>query len=244
MKELVAYITTGYPDREFTVDLALSLVDAGADRLEIGVPFSDAAADGPVIEAANLRAIAAGFRLDDAFWVGSKLSAPFYYMGYFNSFYAKGFDNFLHLSKSSGAKGLIIPDLPLEEGRGYAKSFEQTGLANIPFIATTHAQKRIEAICEKAQEFIYLVAFAGITGADRVEDLQPTLQAIKQRTKTPVFVGFGVNEQTAKQKVEGADGVIVGTAFVKHLLDDTLSNSEKMARIVESAKTIKGRINE
>lgn len=246
LKKLVAYITTGYPSLDFTVDMALALGEAGVDTLELGMPFSDPVADGPVIEKANLKALHGGFKLEQLF-EASKQIAPHIdtlWMGYFNPFYHKGMDFFVDQAKQSGVNGFIIPDLPLEEARPYKPMMKEANLALIDFIAPTDSEERIKEIVRDAQKFIYLVAYAGITGSGQSEDLQPIITSIKEYTKTPVYVGFGVDQNTAKEKAVGVDGVIVGSTFVKVLLDETLSNTQKISKISALAKEIKEKINE
>jgi tryptophan synthase alpha chain len=245
VKQLVAYITAGYPDKNFTVDLALALGENGVDTLELGVPFSDPVADGPVIEAANHRALENGFRFADLIEI-SRAVAPkidTLWMGYFNPFYQYGMEALLDTAKNIGVNGLIIPDVPYEEAKAYHGLFENRGLANITFVAPTDGEERIAAITAEARKFIYLVAYAGITGSGQSEDLAPIIEMIKRHTQTPVYVGFGVNEKTAREKVQGADGVIVGSAIVHVLLDDTLSFAEKIAKCCEITRNIKGLIN-
>ena len=245
MKKLVAYITTGFPSLDFTVDAALALAEAGVDTLELGMPFSDPVADGPVIEAANLKALQNGFRLQHLFDASEKIAPHIdtLWMGYFNPFYHKGMETFITEAKRSGVNGFIIPDLPFEEAQPYKPAVEAAGLSLIDFIAPTDSRERIIQIVPDAKKFIYLVAYAGITGAGKSEDLQDIVANIKAHTDTPVYVGFGVDTHTAKEKAKGVDGVIVGSAFVKVLLDDTLSNTQKIAKISEIAKEIKEKIN-
>ena len=245
MKKLVAYITTGYPSLDFTVDMALALAEAGVDTLELGMPFSDPVADGPVIEKANLKALQNGFKLEHLFDASAKIAPHIdtLWMGYFNPFYHKGMEFFIEQAKQSGVNGFIIPDLPLEEAAPYKPMMKESNLALIDFIAPTDTKERIKEIVTDAQKFIYLVAYAGITGSGQSEDLQPIITSIKEYTKTPVYVGFGVDQNTAKEKAEGVDGVIVGSAFVKVLLDDTLNNSQKITKISGIAKEIKEKIN-
>ena len=246
MKQLVAYITAGYPDTNFTIDLALALGENGVDTLELGVPFSDPVADGPVIEKANERALANGFRFADILTISESIAPKIdtLWMGYFNPFYQYGMEKLLDRAKELGVNGLIIPDVPYEEARAYHTLFEDRGLANITFVAPTDGEERIAMITAGARKFIYLVAYAGITGSGKSEDLAPILSMIKRHTATPVYVGFGVNEQTAREKVQGADGVIVGSAIVNVLLDDSLSNTQKIAKCCEITRTIKSLINE
>ena len=242
----MAYITTGYPSLDFTVDMALALAEAGVDTLELGMPFSDPVADGPVIEKANLKALQRGFKLEHLF-EASKQIAPHIdtlWMGYFNPFYHKGMAFFIEQAKQSGVNGFIIPDLPLEEAKPYKPMMKEANLSLIDFIAPTDSKERIREIVTDAQKFIYLVAYAGITGSGQSEDLQPIITTIKEYTERPVYVGFGVDAKTAKEKAKGVDGVIVGSAFVKVLLDDTLNNSQKISKISSLAKEIKEKINE
>ena len=245
MKKLVAYITSGYPDKSFSIDLALALGQSGVDTLELGVPFSDPVADGPAIEDANHKALELGFKFKDLLDI-SKAVAPkvdTLWMGYFNSFYQQDMHKLLPLAKELGVNGLIIPDVPYEEAQLYKELFAQNDLANISFVAPTDSEKRIEELVSDAQKFIYMVAYTGITGAGTAEDLQPFLASIKKYTQTPVYVGFGVNEKTAKEKVKGADGVIVGSAFINILLNEQLTLSQKITQCSELAKVIKSEIN-
>ena len=246
MKKLVAYITTGFPSKEFTVDLALSLKEAGVDTIELGIPFSDPVADGPVIEEANLKTLQRGFKIKEVFEVSHKIAKDIetLWMGYFNPFYHKGLNLFIDEAKSSGVKGFIIPDLPFEEAKAYRGEIEQNSLVLIDFIAPTDPKSRIEKIAKDSKGFIYLVAYAGITGSKRSEDLTEIVSNIKEVTNTPVYVGFGVNRDSAKSKAQGVDGVIVGSAFMKVLLDDSLSGSEKIKEVSSMAKDIKSLINE
>lgn len=245
MKELVAYLTCSLPDKTFTADAILALKEAGADRIELGIPFSDPVADGEVIEKANLKALQLGFKTGQAFEVAKTVSKdiPTYLMGYFNSFYSNGFENFTKKSNLSGVKGFIIPDLPFEEGKKYESMLLANNTTLVQFLAVTDSQERIEKICKNANDFIYLVAFAGITGANKSEDLQPILNLAKSYTQEKIFVGFGVNRDTAKSKVEGADGVIVGSSFVKILSDESTSMFKKLELLSEEAKIIKDMIN-
>jgi tryptophan synthase alpha chain len=146
-------------------------------------------------------------------------------------------------ARELGVNGLIIPDVPHEEALLYKELFDSNKLANISFVAPTDTEKRIETIVKDAQKFIYMVAYTGITGSGTAEDLQPFLASIKKYTQTPVYVGFGVNEKTAKAKVKGADGVIVGSAFINILLDDTKSLTQKIDACSKLASNIKDQIN-
>jgi len=245
VKKLVAYITSSYPENNFTIDLASSLAENGVDFLELGVPFSDPVADGPVIEKANLKALQQGFKIKDLFEISKEIAPKIdtLWMGYFNPFYHKGFDTFVNEARSSGIKGFIIPDLPFEEAAPYQKIARENGLNLIDFIAPTDSDDRIEKIASSAETFIYLVAYAGITGSGKEEDLKEVIDNIKKYSNTPLFIGFGVNEQNAKEKAKDVDGVIVGSTFVKVLLDDSLNYTQKIEKIATIAKNIKEAIN-
>lgn len=244
-KKLVAYITAGFPDVDFSVDLALSLKEAGADILELGIAFSDPVADGPIIEEANLKSLQNGFKMQDLFDISKKVSNSIdtYWMGYFNSFYHKGIEDISQLAKKLGVKGFIIPDLPHEESIPYRSMFKKLDLNLVNFVAPTDDEARVNEVVKQSDGFIYLVAYTGITGQGINEDLTKIIQDIKQDSQTPVYVGFGVNEKTAKEKSEGVDGVIVGSAFVKVLLDDSLNKSQKITKISQIARNIKEAIN-
>lgn len=245
MKKLVAFITAGYPEKSFSIDLALALNESGVDTLELGVPFSDPVADGPLIEKANHKALELGFKFQDLLEI-SKVIAPkvdTLWMGYFNSFYQQDMKKLIPLANSIGINGLIIPDLPHEEANLYKDLFVTNSVANISFVAPTDSDLRIKEVVENAKKFIYMVAYTGITGAGVSEDLQPFLSSIKNHTQTPVYVGFGVNATTAKEKVKGADGVIVGSSFVDILLRDNLNYTQKIKECTNIASIIKNEIN-
>ena len=238
MKKLIAYITTGYPDKNFTIDL-INEIAPYTDGIELGIPFSDPVADGEVIQEANKRALQNGVKLQDVFDVSQEIGTKIdtYWMGYFNNFYHKSYNFMVDKAKEFNIKGFIIPDLPYEEAIVYEDKFPL-----ISFVAPTDSNQRIKKILQNPKEFIYLVAYAGITGSGKQEDLTQIIENIRDVTNTPLYIGFGVNEQTAKEKAKNVDGVIVGSAFIKVLLED-ISNNEKIKKIKEKAKIIKEAIN-
>ena len=245
MKNLVAFITSGYPEKSFSIDLALALGENGVDTLELGVPFSDPVADGPLIEKANHKALELGFKFKHLLEISKEVAPKIdtLWMGYFNSFYQQNMDILIPHAKELGVNGLIIPDLPHEEALAYSELFKNNNIANISFVAPTDSDARIKEVVSEAQKFIYMVAYTGITGSGKAEDLQPFLSSIKSYTPTPVYVGFGVNPKTAREKVKGADGVIVGSAFIDVLLQENLNYSQKIKECSELAKIIKNEIN-
>ncbi|WP_418178761.1 tryptophan synthase subunit alpha [Aliarcobacter lanthieri] len=246
MKKLVAYITTSLPNNNFTVDLAFALKESGVDTLELGIPFSDPVADGPIIEKANLMALKNGFKLKDLFEISSKIGKDIdtLWMGYMNPFYHYGIEEFLKKAQDYQIAGTIIPDLPFEMSQKYEPIFKKYNKVNITFVAPTTPKDRIKKLVENSQKFIYMVAYAGITGSGRDEDLSKIISDIREYTKTPLYIGFGVDEKTCKAKSKDLDGVIVGSSFVKYIIDDSLSNSEKISKISQLAKEIKTKINE
>lgn len=245
MKKLVAYITSGYPAKSFSIDLVLALSENGVDTLELGVPFSDPVADGVLIEKANHKSLELGFKFEHLLEISKEVAPKIdtLWMGYFNSFYQQNMSKLIPLAREIGVNGLIIPDLPHEEALSYSDLFNSNNISNISFVAPTDSDKRIQEIVKDAKKFIYMVAYTGITGSGNAEDLQSFLSSIKKYTNTPTYVGFGVNKQTAKDKVKGADGVIVGSAFIDILLKDNLSYQQKISECSELANIIKNEIN-
>ncbi|MDX9797002.1 MAG: tryptophan synthase subunit alpha [Sulfurimonadaceae bacterium] len=246
MKKLVGYITASFPNNNFTVDLGLSMAEAGVDILELGIPFSDPVADGPVIEKANLISLQNGFKMKDLFEVSAKIAPNIetLWMGYMNSFYHQGMENIVQKAQNLGVQGAIIPDLPYEEAQSYQELFLKYHQALISFVAPTDTKERISTVVKDAQKFIYLVAYTGITGSGQSEDLTHIIENVREYSSTPIYIGFGVDEKTAKAKAQGVDGVIVGSAFVKHLLDESMNFNQKIAKISSLAKEIKEKINE
>ena len=246
MKKLVGYITAGVLEDNATQDLVLAMADKGMDSIELGIPFSDPVADGPVIEKASMIALQNGFRFDRAYAITRAISSHIdtLWMGYFNPFYHKGIETVAQKGEAVGLKGLIIPDLPYEEALPYKPLFKKHGISIIDFVAPTDPKSRIEKIIKESEKFIYLVAYAGITGAGKSEDLAAIAAEIKEVSSTPLYVGFGVDKTTAKEKVRHADGVIVGSAFVKILIDEGLTAGQKIDRIAALAGEIKSLINE
>ncbi len=244
MKKLVAYITSGYPSIDFSSDLIYALKDSGVDTIELGIPFSDPVADGEIIQLANLKSLQNGFRMDELFELSNRVCKDIdsYWMGYFNSFYHKGFDFFVSKAKEAKLKGFIIPDLPYEETIEYLDKLN--GIELISFVAPTDSQERIAKITKNSKGFIYLVAYSGITGASKESlNLNEIISYIRDSSKTPIYLGFGITRENAKEKAKNVDGVIVGSAFIKILLNDRLTNSEKLSRISTLSKEIKEEIN-
>ncbi len=242
---LIPFITAGDPDLETTA-AALRLLDQnGADMIELGVPYSDPLADGPVIQAAATRALARGTRLDRVLEVVQDVSptlrSPIILFTYYNPILNRGIDQFLAQIASAGAKGLVVPDLPLEEADTLLKPAAAHGIELTLLIAPTSPRERIAAIAQQSEGFIYLVSTTGVTGMraqvqTRVKDL---IAELRQVTDKPIGVGFGISQpEQARQVMEwGADGVIVGSAVVKRLAEGT--PKEGLAAVAEFCGSLK-----
>jgi len=224
---LIPFITAGDPDLATTAQ-ALQTLDAnGADLIELGVPYSDPLADGPVIQAAATRALQQGTRLDQVLelvtQVSPTLAAPLILFTYYNPILNRGVATFLKQVAQAGAKGLVIPDLPLEEADEVLQLAIAYGLEVTLLVAPTSSSARIRAIVEQSQGFIYLVSVTGVTGmrAQMGGKVQVLLQELRRVTNKPIGVGFGISrpDQAYQAQAWGADAVIVGSAIVKQLAD-------------------------
>lgn len=218
---LMPYMMAGFPDRESSLAIAAAYVDAGADLIELGVPFSDPLADGPTIHAAATAALAAGATLDTALEVCESVSGrvPVVLMVYANMVLAHGgASEFARRAAAAGAAGAIVPDLPLDEADEIREALAAAGLALIPLLAPTTPPERRTRICAAAQGFVYVVSTVGTTGERR--QLPPGLTELVAATKAdadvPVAVGFGIGTPAQVAEVgEIADGVIVGSRLVR-----------------------------
>lgn len=218
---LMPYMMAGYPDRETSLTVAEAYVDAGADLIELGVPFSDPLADGPTIHAAATAALEAGATLSTALEVCRSVAerVPVVLMVYSNMVIAKGgAAEFAQLAAAAGAAGAIVPDLPLGEAEDVREAFAAAGLAMVPLVAPTTAPERRKAICEVARGFVYLVSTIGTTGErDAVPaSLAELVTATKAEAEVPVAVGFGIAAPAQAAEVGRiADGVIIGSRLVR-----------------------------
>lgn len=226
---LIPFLTAGDPDLATTAEALRILDRAGADLIELGVPYSDPLADGPVIQAAATRALQKGVKLDDVLAivreVHQDIAAPIILFTYYNPIFYQGVEVFLDKIKAAGVKGLVVPDLPLEESDRLLEATAERGLELILLVAPTSSPERQTAIAKKSQGFVYLVSVTGVTGVrtevgSRVEAL---LAGMRQVTDKPIGVGFGISqpEQAEQVKAWGADAVIVGSAMVKRLAEGT-----------------------
>lgn len=247
---LIPFITAGDPDLKTTAQALRVLDQSGADIIELGVPYSDPLADGPTIQAAATRALQRGVRLDDVLEmvkdVAPALQAPIVLFAYYNPILNRGIESFLKQIADVGVKGLVVPDLPIEEAESLLKPAAEIGIEVVLLVAPTSPQERIEAIARQSQGFIYLVSVTGVTGMrDQIESrVQDILQQIRTLTDKPIGVGFGISqlEQAQQVKAWGADAVIVGSAFVKRLADGT--PDQGLSAIGEFCQSLKAAISD
>lgn len=218
---LMPYLMGGFPDLETCRRIGEAYADNGADLVELGMPFSDPLADGPVIQAAGTRALKAGTTVDGVLEVCSALAArlPVVVMTYVNLVLARGVEAFAAQLAEAGAGGLIVPDLPLEEASAMDAACEAAGLALIPLVAPTTPEERLARIGARARGFVYTVSVTGTTGerAALADAYEAIIARTKAHTEAPVALGFGIAtpEQAVQAARAGADGVIVGSRLVR-----------------------------
>jgi tryptophan synthase alpha chain len=234
----VTFLTAGDPDPETSLAILRALPEAGADVIELGMPFTDPMADGPAIQAAGLRALRAGQTLSKtlamvrAFRAGDD-ATPIVLMGYYNPIYIYGVDRFLVDAKAVGVDGLIVVDLPPEEDDELCLPALKAGLSFIRLATPTTDDRRLPAVLANTSGFVYYVSITGITGAATPEPSQvnAAVARIKRHTRLPVAVGFGVRTaEHARAIAAGADGVVVGSALVSALKDSLDKDNKATAK--------------
>lgn len=241
-KAFVAFLTAGDPSMDKTEEFILALERAGADLVEIGIPFSDPIAEGPVIQEANERALSAGATTDKLFAmvkrIRQKTEMPLVFLTYINPIFVYGIERFFKACQESGINGVIVPDLPYEEKGeilGIATSYE---VDVITLIAPT-SKDRIQMLAKEATGFIYLVSSLGVTGvrSEIKTDLKTIIADIRQVSETPIAVGFGISTSEQAKAISGtADGVIVGSAIVKIIAEYGENAGEILFDYVKSMK--------
>ena len=220
-KVFIPFITCGDPDMETTAAAVRAMAQNGADIIELGIPFSDPTAEGPVIQAANIRALSAGADTDKVFDLVRELrrdvSVPLIFMTYANVVYSYGAEQFISTCREVGIDGLILPDIPFEEKEEFSEICRCYEVDLIYLIAPT-SENRIGMIAREAEGFIYLVSSLGVTGvrSEITTDLASIVRVIRENTDIPVAIGFGISTpEQAKQMAQIADGAIVGSAIVR-----------------------------
>ena len=220
---LMPYLMGGFPDLAASRSIGEAYADGGADLVELGVPFSDPLADGPVIHAAGTRALAAGATVPAVIELARSLAErlPVVLMCYANLVLARGVERFADELEKAGVSGLIIPDLPLEEAPAALAACDAVGIALVPLVAPTTPDERLARIGAQARGFIYTVAVTGTTGERAGSDASELLARVRAHAQVPVALGFGIAspEQAAAAAAAGADGVIVGSRLVRAAAD-------------------------
>ena len=241
-KAFIPFLTCGDPDLETTEKLIGAMAEAGADLIELGIPFSDPTAEGPVIQDANLRALSAGTTTDKIFdmvrRVRKTVSIPMVFMTYANVIFSYGADRFLQTAAEIGMNGIIVPDVPFEEKQEFEPLCQKYGLAQISMIAPT-SHDRIRAIAEQANGFLYCVSSLGVTGtrSSITTDIGAMVKLVKEVKDIPCAVGFGISTpEQAESICRQADGAIVGSAIVKLIAQYGRDSVQPVADYVRSMK--------
>lgn len=241
-KAFIAFITAGDPSIDKTEEFILEMERAGADLIEIGIPFSDPIAEGPVIQEADLRSLSAGTTTDQIFEMVERLrertDLPLVFMGYLNPIYHYGYERFFAACEKVGISGVIIPDLPYEEKGECTAIAKAHGVTVISMIAPT-SRERIHTIASGAEGFLYVVSSMGVTGvrSEFNTDLESILQEIRSATDIPAAIGFGISKpEHAAAMCEFADGAIVGSAIVRIIAQYGDAAGPKIYEFVKSMK--------
>ena len=236
-KALIVYLTAGDPSMDVTKSLIFALEKAGVDILEIGVPFSDPTADGPVIQAASQRALKTGTTLAGVLALVADIrkvsEIPIVLFGYFNPIFAYGVEKFAQAAQAAGVDGVLVVDLPPEEAGELRIHTDAAGLYFISLVAPTTGKDRLKTILQSATGFLYCISVTGVTGIaqPKIEDIAREVGKIRKLTKMPIAVGFGIsNAEQAKAIGALVDGIVIGSAMVK--LIDEHSNSSELLKVV------------
>ena len=242
-KAFIPFLTCGDPDLETTEKLIGAIAEAGADLIELGIPFSDPTAEGPVIQDANLRALSAGTTTDKIFdmvrRVRQTVSIPMVFMTYANVIFSYGADRFLKTAAEIGMNGIIVPDVPFEEKAEFDPLCRQYGIDLVSLIAPT-SHDRIRAIAEQANGFLYCVSSLGVTGTRTAitTDIGAMVKLVKDVKDIPCAVGFGISTpEQAESMCRQADGAIVGSAIVKLIAQYGRDSVQPVADYVRTMKT-------
>ena len=246
---LIAYLTGGDPDPKSFLANSIALIEGGADIVEVGIPFSDPIADGPVIQASSMRALSQGATptgiLDMIGGLSSQFPVPFVVLSYYNPILAMGLDRFLKKARESGVDGIVVPDLPVEESDEFRNLALKHNIDNIYLAAPNTSRTRLRTVLDRSKGFLYLVSLYGVTGPR--DSLSPqaleAIRAVKSmaKGKIPVSAGFGISQPEHVSAViqSGADGAIVGSALVRIVgnhLDDPSEAETQLKKTVQSLK--------
>ena len=241
-KAFIAFLTAGDPDLKTTEELVFEMERAGADIVELGIPFSDPIAEGPVIQQADLRALASGTTANKIFdmvkRIREKSQIPLVFLTYINPVFKYGYDSFFAKSKEVGIDGIIIPDLPFEEQAEVHEFSGKHGIDLVPLVAPT-SEDRIKKIAAVAEGYLYVVSSLGVTGmrSEIKTDLKSIIDVAKEAAKVPIAVGFGINTPEQATKISKiADGVIVGSAIVKIIAEHGCDSVRPVGEYVRGMK--------
>lgn len=241
-KAFIAFLTCGDPDLATTAELIKTIATSGADLIELGIPFSDPSAEGPVIQNANVRALAGGATTDKIFdmvrSVSQEVAVPLVFMTYANVVFSYGIERFLKNTVACGVSGLILPDVPFEEKEEFTRLCDQYGVELVSFVAPT-SNERIAKIAAEAQGFIYCVSSLGVTGTRSTlsDSIANVTAQVRQASKIPCAIGFGISTpEQAAHMAQFADGVIVGSAIVKLIAQHGQNAVPYVAQYVRSMK--------
>lgn len=244
-KALIVYLTAGDPSMDVTKELVFAMEKSGADILEIGVPFSDPTADGPVIQAASQRALKTGTTLSGVLAMVADIRKvspiPIVLFGYFNPIFAYGVEKFSEDAKDAGVDAVLVVDLPPEEAGELRLYSDAAGLDFISLVAPTTGKDRLKTILKSATGFLYYISITGVTGtaAPKIEDIAREVGKIRKLTQMPIAVGFGItNVDQAKAIGQIADGIVIGSAVVR-LIDENRDNPGLTDIVADYIKGIK-----
>ena len=237
---LIPYLTAGYPTLEDAAGVGEAFLTAGADILEIGIPFSDPLADGPTIQDTTTRAIENGADLRYCFDLASRFAdrVPVVFMLYYNTVFARGAGRFLDEAADAGVSGLVIPDLPVDEAAPFAEACNERGVGFCPLVAPTSSETRLQEAADRATGFVYCVSVAGVTGVR--DDLPPgavgLLRRVRSKTEAPVALGFGIGSpEAAAEAAAEADGVIIASKLMRLVAEGGVEGAGAWLREVRGA---------
>ena len=247
-KAFIPYITLGDPSLEASFQIILELDRAGADVIELGIPFSDPLADGPVIQRATERALQRGFTLGSGLRTVAELrkqtEVPFLLFSYYNPLFAYGLQRLAQDAKASGIDGVLITDLSVEEAAGPVRLLRQAALDSVFLAAPTSTDDRIEKIARFSSGFVYAVSRTGVTGAQKSisDEVRPLVERIRRHSDLPVAVGFGISEPSQVTEIcRQADGAVVGSALVR-CIEENLTNPRLAEKVGEFTRWLRGGI--
>jgi tryptophan synthase alpha chain len=242
---LIGYLPASFPTKARSVSALNAMIEGGVDIVEVGLPYSDPIMDGPVIQKATEEAIANGFHIEDVFEVVAAVNAPALVMSYWNPIEKYGIDRFAEELNKSGGQGVITPDLTIEESAGWQNAMAKESLARIYVVAPSTKDERLSKVVSECSGFVYAASLMGVTGARTVMSASAAelVARIRAISSTPVCVGLGVSTGAqAREIAQYADGVIVGSAFIKLILDSS-SEAEANRKVRELAFELSTSLN-